>query len=90
MSGIMLTLLGSTFGGAKNFIATFNDEVNSKECRQVAVCTDSNDNIYVAAANMHDTGSGNTTYRANFKVSNAGELLATKGTRTTGDSTCII
>lgn len=85
MSGIMLTLLGSTFGGAKNFIATFNDEVNSKECRQVAVCTDSNDNIYVAAANMHDTGSGNTTYRANFKVSNAGELLATKGTRTTGD-----
>ena len=85
MSGIMLTLLGSTFGGAKNFIATFNDETTSKECRSIAVCTDSNDNIYVAAANMYDSGSGSTYYRANFKVSNAGELLATKGTRTTGD-----
>ena len=50
MSGIMLTLLGSTFGGAKNFIATFNDEDNARQTRSCAVCTDSNDNIYVSAA----------------------------------------
>jgi len=80
MSGIMLTLLGSTFGGAKNFIATFNDEDNARQTRSCAVCTDSNDNIYVSTAMFYDSGNSQF-YQANFKVSKAGELKAAKGSR---------
>lgn len=82
MSGIMLTLLGSTFGGAKNFIATFNDENTGYNTKSVAVCTNSNDNIYVSAQNFYNSGNS-VTYQANFKVSNAGELKATVGSRST-------
>lgn len=84
MSGIMLTLLGSTFGGAKNFIATFNDEAANYESRSIAVCTDSNDNCYVGAQNVYD--SGGQTYQYNWKVSPSGEVLAHKGSRSTDTS----